>query len=61
MEPDPARAPRMRALLVLPDARGALFDEEMERTRARIESVHRASVSHDTPPAGSPCLRSRDG
>jgi hypothetical protein len=46
----------MRALLALPDGRGALFDEEMERTRARIERLHRIAVSHNTAPAGAPRL-----
>ena len=42
MEGGSPPVPRMRALLALADGRGRLFDEEMERTRARIQSVHRA-------------------
>ncbi len=60
MERDAAPNTSMRTLLNLPDARGALFDEEMERTRRRIEAVHRAPVSHETEPAGAPRLQPPD-
>jgi len=60
MERDASPSTGMRALLALPDERGALFDEEMARTRRRIDAVHRAAVSHDTEPAGAPRLQPSD-
>ena len=59
MERDSSSVARTRALLALPEARGALYDEEMERTRRRIQAVHRARVSQDTEPAGAPRLQPR--
>lgn len=56
MESGSPPAARMRALVALADGRGALFDEEMERTRARIQRVHGVEVSYDTAPAGAPRL-----
>jgi hypothetical protein len=60
MQWDAAPNTSIRTLLNLPDTRGALFDEEMERTRGRIEAVHRAPVSYETEPAGAPRLLSPD-
>ncbi len=60
MDRDISPVAAMRTLLALPDERGALFDEEMARTRRRIDAVHRAAVSHDTEPAGAPRLQPRD-
>ncbi|HLN13172.1 MAG TPA: hypothetical protein VK587_08275 [bacterium] len=60
MDRDTSRVVELRTLLALPDERGALFDDEMARTRRRIDAVHRAAVSHNTEPAGAPRLQPRD-